>query len=627
MNVIRPIRQDGWLMPTVFGDRFVTQIMGEFVQPGTMGRTEAPAHPAASKLTRAVRVETLQELQDRFAALGRMTVAIRGQSGAAITKPTWGSRFSSMIGDSPAGSVIFAECILKLLAGNTLQSSDTCLDGMSLYAAPIAHAGEVLAVIVVGTRTHAPPAADALADMAARYGLDAAELGREAALINPFRGGTPDAIHRFADAIAHMIATLYGQALRIERQLAVLTVIHRLSDLLAGTLDLQELLDVTVRRVVDAMPVKACAIRMLHEPSGELVLKAVYNLSEEYLRKGPVLLRGNAIDAMAFAGETVYIEDAPNDPRSRYPENARREGIVSGLSVPMTYRGQTVGVIRVYTGRKYKFDELEEALLRSIGSQAAAAIINSLLYDEQAKAARVQDQVERAGQIQRRMIPANPPRHRGLEFGCVYVPTIALGGDFYDFLDLPEGSLGVCIADVVGKGLPAALMMASIRASLRAVAHDTGDVSHALGQVNRHLHRDTRDNEFATMIFGAFDGQGGLFTYCNAGHPPPLLLRGDRFVELAAGGLVLGVHPGEVYGSETLALRGGDIIVMYTDGVTEAMGFAGAPFGRERLLGSVWRHRECDARHLASQLLWDVRRFVGLSEQSDDITVVVARVL
>ncbi len=584
------------------------------------------------RLTDLVSLATLQQLQDRFAALGRMTVCIARIDGELITRPTWGSRFSELIGASSRGLGSLVEGIREGAKNSDPAAPVACHEGMRLYTTPIRHDGHGIALLAVGIRTHRPPAADRLQRIADDYGLAIDELSAAAAVLDPKRGGTPEAIHRFADVLAHIIATLYGQAERIARQLDDLRTVHGLADLLSGTLDLQEILNRTVRRVVEVMPVKACAIRLLNAETGELVIKAVHNLSDEYLRKGPVLLAKSLIDGAAFAGQTVYIENAPTDPRIRYSENARREGIVSGLCVPLTYRGQTIGIIRVYTAKRHVFSESEESLLRSIGSQAASAIIHSRLYAEQAEGERVQRQVEAAAQIQRRMLPARAPTMPGLSFGCVYDPTLQVGGDFYDFMALPGGFLGVCIADVVGKGLPAALLMASIRSALRAYAAGAAGAAATIAQANRHMYHDApvlalsrEGTEFATVIYGVLSPDGRSFAYCNAGHLPPLLLRGENFMELTAGGLAIGILPDETYDQDVVMLHSGDLIVMVTDGVTEAMDFQGETFGRERLLSSVRRHRRLDAQQLAGQILWDVRRFVGLAEQSDDITIVVVR--
>ncbi len=598
---------------------------GDRATVGTDNRRLSVA-PGA-ELADLVSVESLHLLQDRFAGLGQVTVCVCTMSGERITEPTWGGPFSALIGTSPLGRKMFSESFRALARVPSTNVPSMCIYGMTLYAAPIVHDGRQLALIIVGTRPATPPASPGIGVIAEMFDLDPGELQDACRQVTEYTGATPEAAHRFADALANTIATLYGQAERIERQLDDLRIVAAVSDLLSGTLELVEILDLTVQRVVEVMGVKACGIRLLDEESGELVIKAVHNLSSEYLQKGPVMLAENAVDAAAFAGEAVFLADMPNDPRTRYPENARREGIVSALCVPMTYRGKTVGVLRVYTARRYVFSEAEKSLLRSIGSQAASAIINSRLFEQEAAAARVQRQIETAGEIQRRMLPARPPEHPGLQLGCAYAPALQVGGDFYDFIELADGRLGVCIADVVGKGLPAALLMASVRSSLDAYAREYSDPGEVMTRVNRHVHRETLISEFATLFYGVFSPDGRSITYCNAGHTPPLLLHADRFTELTVGGLVIGVDPEEAFGVQECVVRPGEVLVLMTDGVTEAMDFHGQPYGGDRLRESIRKHRSQEAQQLAGQILWDVRRFVGLADQSDDITIAVIKAL
>ena len=238
----------------------------------------------------------------------------------------------------------------------------------------------------------------------------------------------------------------------------------------------------------------------------------------------------------------------------------------------------------------------------------------------------MQRQLQHAGEIQRRMMPARLPASTVYEFGAVYDPTLAVGGDFYDLVELPKGHIGICIADVMGKGIPAALMMASIRSALRAQADQVYDLDRMIGRVNRLLCRDTLPGEFATLFYGVLAPDRSRLTYCNAGHDPPLLLRGDDFIELTTGGMVLGVMSDTAYERGLVELRLGDIIVLATDGVTTALNFEDRAYGRERLRDSIQRHRQLAAQQLASQLLWDVRRFVGLADQADDTTLVVVKV-
>ena len=585
----------------------------------------APCSSPADLIT-LIPVETLQGLQDRLAELGRVTVCICSVEGELITKPSWGTDFSKMLAISPKGAAVFRES-LRTLARNLSADVEVFPHGaMMLHAAPIEYEGAPVALLVVGVRlTRIPGEAD-LRALAGEYGLRPEKLLDAARRVTPFSAARSRATYRFADVLAETVGTLYAQAVRIDNQYADLQTIHELTNLLAGTHDLQEILDHTVTRIVQVLRVKACSVRLLDEDSGELVVKAVCNLSKEYLDREALKLGENAIDASAFEGETVYIEDARVDPRSPHHENARREGIVSGLCVPMSYRGNTIGLVRVYADRRCTFDAADTALLRSIGSQTASAIIHSRLWESQLQAGRFSEQVRRTGDIQRRMIPASPPEHLFLTFGCVYRPTTEVGGDFYDFIELPNGNLGVCVSDVVGKGLPAAMMMASVRSALRAHAYSIFNLDEIIAQVNRHMCRDTQSSEFATLFYGVFSSSTSRLTYCNAGHQPPLLLRGQYFIELSAGGMVIGVDPEQSYDRGILHLQTGDIFALVTDGVTEAMDFHSQMFGQDRLKDSIIKYRNLDAQQLADQILWDVRRFAGLADQSDDITIVTIRV-
>jgi serine phosphatase RsbU (regulator of sigma subunit) len=414
-------------------------------------------------------------------------------------------------------------------------------------------------------------------------------------------------------------------------RLDALSAVFDLTEWYAGPHDLQQLLDATAQRITRVMNAKACGVRLLNEETGELKIQAVCNLSDEYLSKGKILVHENPVDAAALSGQTVFIKNVATDPRVRFPEHAVKEGIVSGLCVPMTYRGKTVGVIRVYTDKPHDFIAAEEALLRHAGSQAAAGIIQARLIEEQRRAERQQQQVRYAAEIQRRMIPNEAPIYPGLDVGGVYAPSLDLGGDFYDFIELPGKRLGLVVADVVGKGLPAAIMMASARAALRAhsgasSAPPPPSPAEVVARVNEHMHRDSLVSEFATLFYAVFERAKRLI-YTNAGHDPPLLLRGETFIELGVGGLVVGVSDTVKYEQDAVDLQSGDILVLYTDGVIDTMNFDGELFGRSRLRKSIWKYRAASAHELAKQLLWQTRRFAGLVHQTDDTTLLAIKIL
>jgi len=583
--------------------------------------SQGPALPTgAVRLGDHVDVALLQQLQDTFAALGALSIQVCDVDGEPITRPSCGAPGCESIAVTEEG---LSAC--RASATSAAMSDDRdrfCHAGMRQFAAPIEAMGQRVGTVVAGVEPDETASDGCLAEIAGKHGLDVPTLR--------------DAMHRAAATnlefapqlcrvLARIIAILCEQRFEIRHRLEEITTVCDVTGMLSGTGALDDVMAATAARVSTVMGVKAAGIRLVDRQTGELVLSASHNLSDRYLNKGVVRLEENPIDKAALEGRTVYIEDVTTDPRVRYSTEARREGIVSGLCVPMSYRGEVVGVLRIYSNRKQRFAGFETAMLRAIGSQIAAAVIHTRLYDERLTAERYRRQLGYAAEIQRRMIPP-VPRHPRIAFGAVYDPQLEVGGDFYDFIELPGGNLGMCIADVVGKGVPAALMMASVRAGLRAYAGSLYNIHEIIARVNVRLCCDTLVNEFATLFYGVFSPDGSQFTYCNAGHEPPLLLRGDEVFQLRTGGMVIGIDPDEPYKMDVVDLTSGDLIVAVTDGVTEALNFDDEPFGRRRLVESIRRYRDREAAVLAGQLLWDVRRFVGLVQKADDLTLVVAKV-
>jgi len=224
-----------------------------------------------------------------------------------------------------------------------------------------------------------------------------------------------------------------------------------------------------------------------------------------------------------------------------------------------------------------------------------------------------------------------------LDVAARYIPSFELGGDFYDFFEL-AGSFGVTIGDVVGKGIAAALLMASVRASLRAHVQDIYHIDDVLSRVNVALSRDTLDNEFATLWYGVIDTEKLRVTYCAGGHEPPMVFKAVQgrpmttadIEELSIGGMAVGIDPTQKYQRGTYDLHARDVIVAYTDGVTDTLNFSGRKFGKVRLRQGVIQllneEPEATASRIADHIFWELRQYAGILERPDDQTVVVVRV-
>ncbi len=417
----------------------------------------------------------------------------------------------------------------------------------------------------------------------------------------------------------------YGFMTENKKQIEVAEQIYQLTTLVAGRLSLQEVLDRLAEAAVKIVGVKACSIRLLEEEAGDLKMRSTYGLSEEYRNKG-VVSKDDPVIKAAFAGEAVILDDMRDDDRVQYKEATVREGLVSQLTVAMMFKGKPIGVLRLYSPKPWRFGEDDIQLARAVASQSAVAITNARLYAEAVEGERIAEQMRLAGFIQRKMIPQDPPEIEGLDIGCTYIPCFDVGGDLYDFIDFGNGKLGVAIADVIGKGMPAALMMSSFRSAFRAYVDIEGDnIAGVVNRLNKIACRECGPGEFITLFYAVIDAKKWTISYCNCGHEPTLLLSGAHVRDLDTGGFVLGIMPEAEYEIETFQLREHESLVFYTDGLIDAANFNRELWGRERLIHTAQRFMHCSAVSMIRHVLGYRRRFVGLARQVDDTSMVVVR--
>ena len=230
-----------------------------------------------------------------------------------------------------------------------------------------------------------------------------------------------------------------------------------------------------------------------------------------------------------------------------------------------------------------------------------------------------------AGAVQQHLIPRIPSNLAGLDLAGLYVPCYEVGGDFYDFITLSDQRIILALGDVMGKGPAASLAMASLRASLRAYAEQFQQLDELIRRVNLMFCHDSTLGEFATLFCASIDPDRSTLTYCNCGHEPPILLRDGQVKSLSAGGTVLGLDKHSPYPSHQSALRTGDMLVMYTDGLVDAVNFEREPFGRDRVVQAVVDSADMPAEAAARNILWLMRKFTGLTTRFDDTALVVLR--
>ena len=345
----------------------------------------------------------------------------------------------------------------------------------------------------------------------------------------------------------------------------------------------------------------------------------IADLQELRLKMGEGL-----IGHVALSGKPFVSPDVRHEPRYI---NARAR-TRSELVAPIISNEEVIGVFDLESDEldAYSNDDVEVLLL--LASQVAIIIEKSMLHEQLIEKQRLQAQLEIARQVQLELLPARDPQLEGFDISAYNFPTEEVSGDYYDWVRIYEDQIGIVIADVSGKGVPAALLMAFLRASLRAATH-IGYAPHiSMSKVNYLLWESIERNQFVTAFYGVLDATNRTLAYSNAGHNPPILITAEgqvRFEE--RGGVPLGMFRDSRYYEYYETIDPGQILVLYTDGVTEATNPAGEEYGRDRLVDAVQRCRELPAREMIDFLHRDLMEWTDGMGATDDVTFFVVKAL
>ncbi len=276
------------------------------------------------------------------------------------------------------------------------------------------------------------------------------------------------------------------------------------------------------------------------------------------------------------------------------------------------------------SGRRYSAEEV--TLLSVLANQISAALNNAQMHEETVEKRLMDEELATARRIQTSLLPASAPQICGYEVAALSVPSREVGGDYYDFITVEDGSLLIAIGDVSGKGVPAALLMSMLHAGVRAQADGRRGVPGIVSRVNTLMFESTSPERFATFFLGALHPRSGRFVYTNAGHNYPVVLRANGDVEsLSTGGLLLGVLGDATYEEDTTTIAPGDVLLFYTDGLSEATDHTGRQFGEERVFDVLREARDESASGIREAFVRAVRDYTrGVSDQ-DDLTLIVVK--
>ena len=418
---------------------------------------------------------------------------------------------------------------------------------------------------------------------------------------------------------AHRFSRLVKEAdFEVRTRLLELESLYDLGLSLAGQLDLSGLADEVLFRSISLTDARKGSLILLGERGSVLLSRHL----------GGELLGSRDVAGWDLPeGDAVINNEAGSVPTAGLRLAACEKCLAVAISVP----GRRLGVLAVADkesrdGRVLDFTATDARLLSLFANQAAAAIETARLHRDAIEKERIDRELELAAAIQREILPRALPDVPGVELAAVNLPTRQVGGDYYDFFPLSEGRLAFLVADVSGKGVPAALLVSTVHAAVHLQIDESKTIPELISRIDRHLRKYAATRKFLTIFFGLLDPAEGTFRYVSAGHNPALLARAGGGVErLESTGVPVGMLPNASWREETLTLSPGDLLAVYTDGLTEAVNEREEEFGVDRLVAALDGGRSLPARELSDRIVGAVAEFARGMPQYDDQTLLLLR--
>ena len=416
-----------------------------------------------------------------------------------------------------------------------------------------------------------------------------------------------------------------SEVARVAREGDLLALISKVGVTLLSSSSLEDTLEQIVSLVFEAVPADRCLLMMRDEHSEEMKV-AVARLRDRVGAIGEIRVSRNVMDEVVIRGKSVLTSDAQHDPRFA-SGTVVLQGVRSVLAVPLGVSEKVFGIIYADSPiAEGRFTEDHLKVLTTLASVAAIRVENARLVEARFQQERLERELQLAMEIQQRFQPTAPPVVTGYEFQGISFPCYEIGGDYYDFIQREDGRLVIALGDVSGKGTAAALLMSSLHASIHAQTGSHDSLVETISAVNRYLADNIPSNRFVTLFYAELDPESGALSFLNAGHNPPLIVHAAGTVEqLASGGLPLGIKANAEYREGRTTLQRGDVLVIYSDGVTEAASPSGEEFGPTRLYEVVSRNVDSSAAGIRDRIESALTKFSQGTQAADDITLVIVK--
>jgi len=420
------------------------------------------------------------------------------------------------------------------------------------------------------------------------------------------------------------VALLREENQRLRKAVDELSILNDLARVISSTMNLDNVIESVVKRSVRAIHGQQGMITLVDEQAPtemKTLIRALDSTSDQQ----QFHLNQNILGWMLINKKPLLSNDLKND--SRF-SGVRAEGdFRSLLCVPLLVKNRLIGLLAVFNkSGGGEFTEDDKRLLSIIAAQSGQILENARLYEQEKSLIVMQEEVNLASKIQRELLPKQAPAIPGYEISGKSIPAQMVGGDYFDFIPIDDQRLAVGLGDVSGKGLPASLLMANLQATLRGQTLFNTSAKDCIGKSNTLLHQSTSSEKFVTLFYGILNHHLHQLQYCNAGHDPPFLFsEGKDTARLRTGGIVLSIMDDYPYSEETVHLEPGDTLLIYSDGVPEAMNASKQQFGEERICELLRQHRTRPVAEQIDIIIAAVKEHAGAYPQSDDITLIALK--
>lgn len=407
-----------------------------------------------------------------------------------------------------------------------------------------------------------------------------------------------------------------------DKKVKQLSSLHKLSSSVASVLDIEKLVIEIVNYTYDITNSDSVCLLIRDEENKPFTIAASKNLLPDDTILVNIESEGNFNKRILSAKSSLIINELEKELFS----SGTMKGSLIGVPLISSKLG-TIGILYAHKNSTYGFSDEEDFMLKTFANHAVVAIENARYFKESLKKREFEKELVVAKKIQDRMLPAALPAILNIEIAALNLPCKEIGGDYYDLIKLDEHKLGIAIADVSGKGIPASLIMSNLQACLRILSRENLSVHEIVSKINDIIYENTDDYQYITFFYGVIDIINKKFTYCNAGHNPPILLHQDGTeILLKDGGLILGWMEKTAYTEKEIEIRPGDQIILYTDGVVESMNSAEEEFDEWRLKQIIKENKEHPPQKIIDAIVRGIKSHIADSPQIDDLTLVALRI-